>query len=102
MNQIDTCKSCRFWLADPKGPTDNTPDEDGPVIEDFLAFGGCRRFPPVVSDHMASIAIGPVGFGGHHHDPDDLATCIAVHNSCLWPVTWHATWCGEYERKELR
>lgn len=82
----EQCNRCRFWLAD----TDSTNFDDEPH-----AFGKCRRYPPVISDHMAAVAIGLPSFG-QQYDPEDLATSTSVHDACLWPVTFCNYWCGEY------
>jgi hypothetical protein len=80
------CSTCRFWLADAKS---------GGFDEEPFAFGKCRRFPPEISDHMASSAIGQPRFG-QQFDPEDLADTHTVYNSCLVPVTFCADWCGEF------
>lgn len=86
-NIAPLCASCRFWEADTNsGNFDEYPD----------ARGRCRRYPPKVSDHMASIAIGTPGFG-EQFDPEDLADSVSVARSCLLPVTFCTDWCGEFD-----
>lgn len=82
----EQCNGCRFWLADEKsGNFDDQPH----------SFGRCRRFPPRVSDHMASISIGTPNFG-EQCDPEDLADTISVARASLLPVTFCTDWCGEF------
>jgi hypothetical protein len=82
----EQCSRCRFWLLERADPEDNR-DE---------SFGWCRRFPPVVVDHMARQAIPTVGFGGHNFDPENIATVMNVHNAGLFPASYADEWCGEY------
>jgi hypothetical protein len=85
----EQCNRCRFWLA--------VPDEVGDCPEDGPGFGWCRRNPPTLSDHMASMIIDRPRFGGHNYDPESVATVGNVHNSSLFPATWQTTWCGQFE-----
>lgn len=83
----DICATCRFWLPDP---------ETGDYDDHPVAFGQCRRNPPVISDHMATMTIGLVGFGGRTFDAEQIATTNAIHDATLRPVTFCTDWCGEF------
>jgi hypothetical protein len=86
MTFTQQCNGCRFWIAD---TTSDAFDEEP------HAYGQCRRFPPTISDHMASISIGTPNFG-EQYDPEDMADSIAVHRASLSPVTFCNDWCGEF------
>ncbi len=83
----EQCGSCRFWLA----VLEKEPADDGP------GWGWCRRHPPVVSDHMARLAIPGPTFG-NQVDPDDVATIDNVADASLFPATWRGKWCGEFRQ----
>lgn len=87
----EQCNRCRFWLADRKAPE----FDDEPY-----AYGQCRRYPPTISDHMASIAVGTPNFG-QQYDPEDMADAIAIQRSCLLPVVFCNDWCGEYREAPI-
>jgi hypothetical protein len=82
----DLCAKCRFWLPDP---------ESGEWDNSFTSFGTCRRLPPVISDHLAKIAMGAPCFG-QQFDAEELATTNNVHSASLHPATFCTDWCGDY------
>jgi len=86
----EQCNRCRFWFADPKSPS---------FDEEPHTHGKCRRHPPRISDHLASIAIGAPSFG-QSHDLEDYADSWSVHRSVLFPVTFCTDWCGEFASAE--
>lgn len=85
----ENCNRCRFW----KFAEDGGEDED----DQPYGWGWCRRYPPTISDHMAAISVGTPRFG-QQYDPDELASPINVHQSCLSPSTFSSDWCGEFAR----
>lgn len=86
----ERCACCRYWRADTASG-----DFDGMSN----SFGHCRRYPPKVSDHMASLAIGTPRSREivSRVDLDKWATTDVVYDSCLLPVTFCTDWCGEFD-----
>ncbi|MDO7843430.1 hypothetical protein [Sphingomonas immobilis] len=82
----DQCNRCRFWQVDIK----SAEFDDEPH-----SYGRCRRYPPKISDHMASISVGTPSFG-QQYDPEDPADNISLYWAGLVPVTFCNDWCGEY------
>lgn len=93
----ESCMSCRFWKID------HERDDEGrrhPEPAD-VSFGWCRRFPPRVLDHMASMTIPHLGNGKHNYDPEDVATVSNVESATIFPATYGSTdWCGEYAARD--
>ncbi|HEX2594783.1 MAG TPA: hypothetical protein VHL34_24985 [Rhizomicrobium sp.] len=78
------CGVCRHW-QDAERSADET-----------LGWGWCRRYPPRVSDHVASMVIERPKFGGRNYDPEDVVTVSAVSDASIFPATWHDEFCGEF------
>lgn len=72
----ETCKTCRFWRADP------CLHDGGTYPKDEL--GVCRRYPPNVLVQSAD-----------ESDPND----IAEENPLCWtfPAVASGDWCGEHQ-----
>lgn len=97
----ETCRTCRYWRAYDGSQIGEEEFNTVPAVVngkllDVYEYGQCRRNPPVISDHMASIAIQRPRFGGNEPDPENVATATAVEQSCLWPVTYFTEWCGHH------
>ena len=82
------CHSCRFWLVE----HDAGEHENGSE-----SFGWCRRYPPIVLDHMARMTIPPLGNREDNYDPEDVATVGRVQSARIFPATYGTEWCGEYQ-----
>jgi len=87
----EQCNRCRFWKFVTSGDAD---EDDQPY-----GWGWCRRYPPKVSDHMASITIGTPDFR-QQYCRDEMANEIAVSSACLLPATFSRDWCGEFASVE--
>lgn len=80
------CGDCRFWLPVPL---------KGDCVVEGPCFGWYRRYPPKLSDHLASVTIARPGF--MQNITHEEATIVdAVWDATLFPSSYRHEWCGEF------
>lgn len=85
----ERCGTCRFWLRD------NRDKEDEQPIEQFGAFGHCRRSPPKLISPLVKVAMGKPRLGDQH-DMDEIFGVTDTYDATAFPGTYHTEWCGEF------
>ncbi|UAK25845.1 hypothetical protein [Sphingomonas nostoxanthinifaciens] len=84
----ERCDNCRYWLAG-RGMADQV------KANGDSAFGWCRRNPPRIVEHVASMSIRGPAFG-NQIESNDAADVFAVSDATLFPAIFGTSWCGEW------